>query len=147
MSGNAKTPLGRDLQLSPLYREAQIKLICTDGNSYKFYRVFIDIDGTVETCYGRIGTLGTGMKTKYSSTADAIRAATKVFQQKINKGYEPEPGTTVQDIKRALSIGPIYSKESVEAPPKPNKVNTEEARIKFESFNQLLKTTPAWKRK
>lgn len=67
----------------------------TSGDSHKFWRIETRIDGSVARRWGKIGTRG---QTKLFGTSVPF----KVFNQKINKGYQ---------IQKPTGSFPIYIAE------------------------------------
>lgn len=94
---------------SVLAKGETVRLICTEGTSYKFYEIKI-IDRTelslyyyeVACRYGRIGTKGQpASKGRFFSDTAAMSAALSVIDSKLKKGYRPDslPQSSIQQTK------------------------------------------------
>lgn len=60
----------------------------TVGSSFKFWSIKMNPDATYTVRFGRIGTGGQSRKKEFGSQWKAQKAAGRIIQQKLDKGYE-----------------------------------------------------------
>jgi predicted DNA-binding WGR domain protein len=81
-------------------KQAQFKLICTDAEHNKYYRIYVDGKGTLKTNYGRIGATAADGTINHTTPEAALHRASQLVRQKLKKGYvwEVPPELEIMDV-------------------------------------------------